>query len=181
MRVGDYKFDNTNWTGANAAGPRYDLRSFPIEDENPLVLRQYLWLATDSAFKGSLQSIARKRAALRNVTVNEQLPDFAPAQPSSRFTITPRSNSTQQPGTIARAGSPPYLTTSPASALRAWNYSAIDSLHRFVNNEGTSAAAGNAWARSKFAPPRRLRRHDRARSGHVLHARPRDACSRKRN
>ncbi len=55
--------------------------AFPIEDENPLVLRQYLWLATDSAFKGSLQSIARKRAALRNVTVSEELPDFAPAQP----------------------------------------------------------------------------------------------------
>ena len=81
MRVGDYKFDNTNWTGANAAGPRYDLRSFPIEDGNPLVLQQFLWLATDSAFKGSLQSIARKRAALRNVTVSESLPDFAPAKP----------------------------------------------------------------------------------------------------
>ncbi len=62
-------------------GPRYDLRSFPIEDENPLVLRQFLWLATDSAFKGSLQSIARKRAALRNVTVSDALPDFAPAKP----------------------------------------------------------------------------------------------------
>src|SRR3954464_8277200 len=73
IRVGDYKFDNTNWTGANAAGPRYDLRSFPIEDSNPLVLQQYLWLATDSAFKGSLQSIARKRAALRSVTVSDQL------------------------------------------------------------------------------------------------------------
>src|SRR5580700_5571696 len=81
MRVGDYKFDNSNWTGANAQGPRYDLQSFPIEDENPLVLRQFLWLATDSAFKGSLQSIARKRAALRNVTINEALPDFAPAKP----------------------------------------------------------------------------------------------------
>src|SRR5580704_14017320 len=81
IRVGDYSFDNTNWTGANAAGPRYDLRSFPIEDGNPLVLRQFLWLATDSAFKGSLQSIARKRAALRNVTVSEVLPDFAPAKP----------------------------------------------------------------------------------------------------
>ena len=89
--MGDYKFDNTNWTGAGAAGPRYDLRSFPIEDENPLVLRQFLWLATDSAFKGSLQSIARKRAALRNVTVNEVLPDFAPDQAvCRRSTTTPR-------------------------------------------------------------------------------------------
>jgi len=67
IRVGDYKFDNTNWTGANAADPLQSAE-LPIEDENPLVLRQYLWLATDSAFKGSLQSIARKRAALRNVT-----------------------------------------------------------------------------------------------------------------
>src|SRR6266496_4400147 len=24
IRVGDYKFDNTNWTGANSPGPRYD-------------------------------------------------------------------------------------------------------------------------------------------------------------
>ena len=54
--------------------------AFPLEDENPLVIRQYLWLATDSAYKGSLQSIARKRAALRNVTVSEELPDFAPRQ-----------------------------------------------------------------------------------------------------
>ena len=23
LRVGDYKFDNSNWTGANAAGPRW--------------------------------------------------------------------------------------------------------------------------------------------------------------
>ncbi len=29
LRVGDYKFDNSNWTGANASGPRYNLRSFP--------------------------------------------------------------------------------------------------------------------------------------------------------
>ena len=52
--------------------------AFPLDDD-PLVIRQYLWLATDSAYKGSLQQIARKRAALRSVTVSEQLPDFAPA------------------------------------------------------------------------------------------------------
>ena len=82
VRVGDYKFDNTNWTGAGARGPGYDLRNFPLEDDNPLVLRQYLWLATDSAYKGSLQSIARKRAALRNVTVSDQSDRFCvPAPP----------------------------------------------------------------------------------------------------
>src|SRR6201999_2268233 len=43
IRVGDYKFNNSNWTGAGPAAPRYALRSFPIEDDNPRVFRQFLW------------------------------------------------------------------------------------------------------------------------------------------
>jgi TldD protein len=137
MRVGDYKFDNSNWTGANAAGPRYDLRSFPIEDSNPLVLRQYLWLATDSAFKGSLQSIARKRAALRSVTVSEELPDFAPAPAFL-------ANHDYQPVKFDAAGwndrarrVSAVFNDIPGIRTSGVEYSAVDSLHRFVNNEGT--------------------------------------------
>jgi hypothetical protein len=137
MRVGDYKFDNTNWTGANAAGPRYDLRSFPIEDENPLVLRQFLWLATDSAFKGSLQSIARKRAALRNVTINEALPDFAPAKPfvlmhdfqPVKFDSDAWTERTRQISAV--------FSDFPTLRNSAVEFSAVDSLHRYVTNEGT--------------------------------------------
>jgi TldD protein len=137
MRVGDYKFDNSNWTGANAAGPRYNLRNFPVEDENPLVLRQYLWLATDSAFKGSLQSIARKRAALRNVTVSEELPDFAPAPPfvaihdyhPVQFDAKTWDDRTRRVSAVFNAF--PSLRNSDVE------YSAVDSLHRFVSNEGT--------------------------------------------
>jgi TldD protein len=137
MRVGDYKFDNTNWTGANAAGPRYDLRSFPIEDGNPLVLRQFLWLATDSAFKGSLQSIARKRAALRNVTVNEALPDFAPAKPfvlMHDFTPVKFDDSAWTERTRRVSA---VFKDFPMLRNSAVEFSAVDSLHRFVTNEGT--------------------------------------------
>jgi TldD protein len=137
IRVGDYKFDNTNWTGANAAGPRYDLRSFPMEDDNPLVMRQYLWLATDSAFKGSLQSIARKRAALRSVTVNEQLPDFAPAQPFSIIhDYTPvKFDEKTWTERIRRVSA--VFKEMPELRNSAAQFSAVDSLHRFVTNEGT--------------------------------------------
>jgi len=136
VRVGDYKFDNTNWTGAGAPGPRYGLRSFPLEDD-PLVIRQYLWLATDSIFKGSLQSIARKRAALRNVTVNEQMADFAPA-PAFVSIGDYKAVKFDQAGwaeKIRRVSSAfdafPTLRTSSAE------YTAIDALHRFVSTEGT--------------------------------------------
>jgi TldD protein len=136
VRVGDYKFDNTNWTGAGASGPRYDLRSFPLEDD-PLVIRQYLWLATDSIFKGSLQSIARKRAALKSVTVTDQMPDFAPA-PAFVHIADYTPIKFDQPAWAEKTrklsavfGDFPSLRTSSAE------FTAIDSLHRFINSEGT--------------------------------------------
>ena len=56
MRVGDYKFDNSNFAGG-AGGSRYDLQRFPIEDSYP-VLRRYFWLTTDSAFKAAVETIS---------------------------------------------------------------------------------------------------------------------------
>jgi TldD protein len=79
MRVGDYKFDNTDYVGSGFNfGPRYDLR-MPLEDSYA-VLRQDFWLATDSAYKSALEAIARKRAALKNVSITDSLPDFAAAK-----------------------------------------------------------------------------------------------------
>ena len=40
-------------------------------------MRRYLWLATDSAYKSAVEAISRKRAALKNVSVNQPLDDFA--------------------------------------------------------------------------------------------------------
>ena len=79
VRVGDYKFDNTDYAGA-VGGTRYDLERWPIENSYA-VLRRYLWLATDSAYKGAVETIARKRAAMRNVTQSEPIDDFSPAPP----------------------------------------------------------------------------------------------------
>jgi len=79
VRVGDYKFDNSNF-GGGGGGSRYDLGRFPMEDSYP-VLRRYLWLETDSAYKAAVEGLSRKRAALRNVTQNEELDDFAHAEP----------------------------------------------------------------------------------------------------
>lgn len=79
VRVGDYKFDNSNFAGGGG-GSRYDLQRFPLENSYPL-LRRYLWLETDSAYKSAVEAISRKRAALRNMSQNEQLNDFAHAEP----------------------------------------------------------------------------------------------------
>ena len=81
VRVGDYKFDNTNYTGSGFNfGARYDLGGFPLENHYD-VLRRYLWLQTDSAYKSAVEALSRKRAALRNLNQTEQLADFAKAPP----------------------------------------------------------------------------------------------------
>lgn len=91
VRVGDYKFDNTNFAGSDFySGTRYDTDQFPL-DGSYAVLRQHLWLATDVAYKAALDALARKRAALKNVTLGEQLPDFAQARPLERLESVPTS------------------------------------------------------------------------------------------
>lgn len=85
IRVGDYKFDNTNYIGSSFNyGSQYDIERFPLENVYA-ILRRYLWLATDSAYKSAVAAIARKRAALNNLTVSENVADFAKAQPIRRI------------------------------------------------------------------------------------------------
>lgn len=92
VRVGDYKFDNTNYVMAGLPfGTRYNLGRMPLEDDYP-VLRRYFWLSTDSAYKSAIEALARKRAALRNITQSDQLADFAHAEPNVYLGPTRRLN-----------------------------------------------------------------------------------------
>ena len=52
VRVGDYKFDNTNFAGFGMGGRGEGL---PLENSYP-VLRRYFWLETDSAYKAAVES-----------------------------------------------------------------------------------------------------------------------------
>lgn len=84
VRVGDYKFDNTNYVYSDFyTGSRYDPDHFPLDD-NYSALRRSFWLATDRAYKTAVEAIARKRAALKNVSQTEELPDYWKAQPSQK-------------------------------------------------------------------------------------------------
>ena len=84
VRVGDYSFDNTNYIRSDYySGTRYDVEQFPLDASCP-VLRQHLWLATDTAYKAAVEAYSRKRSALKNVTLTDQWPDFAKAAPLER-------------------------------------------------------------------------------------------------
>ncbi len=78
MRIGSPQFDNTDYAGGRGNSGRYGA-SFPLDDDYS-TLRRSFWLATDQAYKSALETISRKRAALKNVSVTEELPDFSMAK-----------------------------------------------------------------------------------------------------
>jgi TldD protein len=81
VRVGGYQFDNSNFAGGGFnAGSRYGNDQFPIDDVYA-VIRRYFWLETDAAYKAAIEALSRKNAALRNISQNERLNDFAKAEP----------------------------------------------------------------------------------------------------
>lgn len=81
VRVGDYQFDNSNYVFSDYfSGTRLDPDQLTIDDHYGAI-RAHFWLATDRAYKTAVEAIARKRAALKNVTLNAELPDFFKAQP----------------------------------------------------------------------------------------------------
>jgi hypothetical protein len=136
LRVGDYKFDQTNYAGGGVHGASYSLSGFPLDDD-PAVIRQYLWLETDAAYKASLQAIAHKRAALRSVTVSDELPDFAPAKPNKLLEDRPLIQFDDKTWNDRTRRISAVFNAYPNLRSSAVDYTAIDGIHRFVNSEGT--------------------------------------------
>jgi hypothetical protein len=81
VRVGDYQRDNSNFmTAPPKENGLEENIILPIDDDYK-ELRRQIWLATDSAYKSALEILSRKRAALENRQMREQLPDFSKEQP----------------------------------------------------------------------------------------------------
>jgi len=86
VRVGSPARDNTNYLSSPYAAAGV-VRTYggtvrlPLEDDYQ-ELRRQIWLATDGAYKKALEDISRKRAALRNRTEAEPLPDFSKEEPT---------------------------------------------------------------------------------------------------
>jgi TldD protein len=141
IRVGDYSFDNTNFL-PSGFNQRSGARGFPLEGDASAV-RHYLWLASDSAYKNSLQAIARKRASLRSLTVRDQLSDFAKVAPfqlvrdseSVPFNLNQWTARAREISAVFKAY--PILRSSLVEL------SAMDVLHRFASSEGTAVQIPN--------------------------------------
>jgi hypothetical protein len=136
VRVGDYPFDNGNYIFTDVAfASRYDQGACPIDDDY-MALRQYFWLATDVAYKSALEAIARKRAAQSNVSVTDQLPDFARVEPVTMVAPEART-AVDEEAWKARVRKLSSLLAQPQIIGSSVEFQATQGTYYLVTSEGT--------------------------------------------
>lgn len=93
VRVGDYKFDNTNFfdVGLSFFGSSDDEENFrnrqiPVELDYS-TLRRELWLATDAAYKQAAELYSKKEAILKSLMRRDTIPDFLETAPTKNKII----------------------------------------------------------------------------------------------
>jgi TldD protein len=132
VRVGDYKFDNTNsiFSGFPSIG------TLPLDDDYDAI-RMELWLMSDGMYKLAADQITRKRNALRDLAESETEPDFAPAKPVHILQEPSALKIDQKTWEAAiRKLSGRFATHSAITSSRV-HLRAIGSTYRLVNTEGT--------------------------------------------
>ncbi len=132
VRVGDYKFDNTN--AANSMRLRFGL--FPLDDDY-LSMRTILWRTTDVLYKTATDQITRKRNAIREIADPDSTPDFAAVKPVELLEAPPvfAANENQWQEAAREASS--RFSAYPAIANSGVQVELLSSTYRLVNSEGT--------------------------------------------
>ncbi len=132
VRVGDYKFDNTNsvFTGT----PRFGV--LPIDDDY-LALRTAFWMTTDQLYKNSVDQMTRKRNALREIADPDKTPDLAPVKPLQMLQPPAALNidAARWEDLLRRMSG--HFASYPNVMDSGFRLRAIASTYRLVNSEGT--------------------------------------------
>jgi predicted Zn-dependent protease len=150
VRVGDYAFDNTNFSEfgsggliAIGMGPSSGMGFYPGGlplDDNYLELRRHMWLMTDATYKEAAEAIARKRAGLLNRARRDTLPDFSRATPTTTTDEMPAItwNRSEGEALVCALSALPELTRFERSSvsITAGNVSV-----RLLNSEGTATVS----------------------------------------
>ncbi|MEO8131405.1 MAG: metallopeptidase TldD-related protein, partial [Bryobacteraceae bacterium] len=119
------------------SGSRYDPDNLTLDD-NYGVLRHSLWLSTDRAYKAAVEAIARKRAALKNITQSQDLPDFWKAQPYQRILPVVHQNVDAPKWTSRVRDFSAIFNRYPEVLGSSVQFSALQSTHYMLNSEGTT-------------------------------------------
>jgi hypothetical protein len=88
VRVGSPALDNTGFLSYPSFSGGMRTGMMPLDDDYN-ELRRQIWLATDAVYKRALDDLARKRSALQNKTLTEEIPDFSKEEPVTITEVVP--------------------------------------------------------------------------------------------
>ena len=137
VRIGDYKQDSYYGEGIGSG------EVMPM-DNDEMALRHQLWLATDKAYKSALNGLTEKQAALKNVVVETELPDFSHEKPGESVRDVQRlAGDLDLWKGLTRSTSELFRSDPDVQSSEAMLHFRV--LNRyFVNTEGTVTRNGNA-------------------------------------
>jgi len=136
IRVGSPEFDNTNYVFSQFFGSRSAGGRVPLED-NEATIRREFWLATDAAYKGAVEAISNKRAALRNITQQEVIKDFAAAPPARHIEPVKRAGVDETAWTARTRRVSKVFAGYPEILNSQVDFGANSSITYMVTSEGT--------------------------------------------
>ena len=131
VRVGDYKFDNTNSVYSRPV--RFGL--FPLDD-NYLAMRTTLWRTTDVLYKAAIDQITRKRNIVREVAEPDKVADLAPAKPSQVIEPPVKLSVNQDAWNLAARTASARFSAYPEITTSRVKVQVLSSTYRMLNSEG---------------------------------------------
>lgn len=145
IRIGDFELDNTNFQGGGYFGGGGGYTQLPVDDDE-MAIRQAAWLALDGLYKSEVESLTKKRAYMKDKTIEDRPHDFSAAEPGRNMTPVKELVVDQGhwEGVVkqlsARVGSHIDVQDSSASMTAT-------AANKFVlSSEGTRVCTGSTWA-----------------------------------
>ena len=138
LRMGSAAFDSANHASSDYySGTRYDPALLPQEDSYAAI-RQTFWLATDRAFKTAQEAIGRKRSALKNLNLTDQLPDFSAAEPIQMVQVlkTVKLDENAWKSRVVKLSG--LFTAYPGILSSSLEFQSLQSANYLLTNEGTA-------------------------------------------
>jgi len=143
VRVGDYRFDNTNFFSFNFGMGNEIQTAFwgntqlPLDDDYK-ELRRKIWLATDSAYKKAVEDFSKKRAALENKNRDDEIPDFSHETPVTTIDAAPpiRVDRAQWEAMVRSLSA--LFRQAPEIYTSHVSLDAVNTSTRYLNSEGFS-------------------------------------------
>ncbi|MCI0341228.1 MAG: metallopeptidase TldD-related protein [Planctomycetales bacterium] len=144
VRMGDYVLDNTNFGGG--FGGWGGGGSLPIEDDEEAIRRE-VWLATDRAYKGAIEELARKKADLQNMNVPDRPDDLQKVPPNVAIGEKAELKVDKKPWTERVKALSAVFRDFPAIQSSSASFSASAETRYFLTNEGMRTRRPS-WAAS---------------------------------